>query len=116
MDYHEMIRRIRKLDFIRNEQTADAAVKAILGVLASRLNEDGAQNMTGKFAEFLIQNKPREHQARSGAVSVAENMAEIRAQFKLSIHQANVLFRNVLYFTKEASGEAALVGALTPRQ
>lgn len=107
MDYHEMTRRVRRLDFIRNEQTADAAVKAVLGILASRLNEEHARKITGK-AEFLLQDRASDDQKRIQTITVAEHISQVRSQFKLTIHQARILVRNVLYFAKEASGETAL--------
>jgi uncharacterized protein (DUF2267 family) len=109
MDYKEMIGRVRRLDFIKNEQKADAAVKAILGILAGRLNEEHARKITEKFGGRIIPNRAGNGQKRSETISFSEYIAEIRSQFNISVHQARVLVRNVLYFANEASGDGMLV-------
>jgi uncharacterized protein (DUF2267 family) len=105
MDYHEMIRRVRKLDFIRNDETADAAVKAVLGILACALTEEQARKLSEKFPEQLALNRSGSGDRSMQPVSVKEYTAGICAEYKISVHQARTLVRNVLYFTKIASGD-----------
>src|SRR5436309_1356740 len=62
MDYQQFIQETRKLDFIPDEETADAAVKAALGVLASRLDEEHARKFTAKLPEPLTYERLRGHQ------------------------------------------------------
>ncbi len=109
MDYDEMIRRIRRLEFIRNEEKANVAAKGILAVLAGSLDEQSAGKITGKFGELLMMNRPGVDQKRMENISMAEYLRQIGVQYKISSHQARMLVRNVLYFAKEASGESALV-------
>jgi uncharacterized protein (DUF2267 family) len=104
MHYDEIIRRVRRLDFIRNDQRANAAVKAVLGILAGSLSDEQARKLAEKFPEHLGLNSFGSDGGRMQAISVAEYTANICAQFKISVHQARMLVRNVLYFTKEASG------------
>ncbi len=108
MDYQEMIRRVRKLDFIRDEQTADAAVKKLYGILAGRVNGEQVRTGAGKFPEPFVLENGNGDQKRTVSVSVAEHLAQSRAQFDISIYQARTLLRNVLYYTKEVSGAAVL--------
>lgn len=105
MNYDEMIRRVRKLDFIRNDQTADAAVKAVLGILVSRLSDEQARKLAEKFPEHLALNRFGSDDRSMQPISVTEYTAGISAQYKISVHQARTLVRNVLYFTKVASGD-----------
>ena len=105
MNYDEIIKRVRKLDFIRNDQRADAAVKAVLGILASRLNDEQAHKLAEKFPEQLAQNRFGSDDRGMQPISVTEYTAGISAQYKISVHQARTLVRNVLYFTKLASGD-----------
>jgi uncharacterized protein (DUF2267 family) len=104
MNYDELIRRVRMLDFIRNDQRAQAAVKAVLGILAGSLRDEQARKLAGKFPEHLALNSFGTDGRQIGAITVADHTASICAQFKISVHQARILVRNVLYFTKEVSG------------
>ncbi len=104
MEYDEIIRRVRRLDFIRNDQRANAAVKAVLGILAGSLSDEQARKLAGKFPDHLALDSIGGDGKRMDTISVAEYTAGICAQFKISLHQARMLLRNVLYFTKEASG------------
>ncbi len=109
MDYTEIIRRVRRLDFIRNDQTANAAVKAVLGSLAGRLSEEQARMLAGRFHGQLALDRFEGGNSKIEELSVADYTAAICAQFKISVYQARTLVRNVLYFTKEVSGASALL-------
>lgn len=110
MDYQELTRRVRRLDFIRDQQTADAAVKEILCILASRLPEEHAQKFTARFgSQVFVVGKEGSDLKKAENVSVADIIVRLRSQYKLSVHQARILVRNVLYYAKEASGANALV-------
>lgn len=110
MDYQELTRRVRRLDFIRNQQTADAAVKEILTIFASRLSEEHAQKFTARFGDqVLVVGREGSDLKKVENVTVADIIARLRSQYKLSVHQARILVRNVLYYAKEASGANALV-------
>lgn len=109
MDYQEIIRRVKELDFIGDEETADAAVKAVLGILASRLDEVQARRLTESLPEPLTLERLRGHQKRIEEISVAQYIAEIGTQFKISTDQANTLINTVLHIAKEATGDGVLV-------
>lgn len=49
MEYRDLVKAVKELHFIKDEAMAKATVKAVLGVLASRLEEEVAQ----EFAESL---------------------------------------------------------------
>lgn len=104
MNYGDMIKMVRRLDFIRNDQRANAAVKAVLGNLAGCLDQEQARNLADKFPEHLDLDAVRSDGKGTAALSVAAYTAGIGLQFKISHHQARALVRNVLYFTKETSG------------
>jgi hypothetical protein len=103
MEYNEMIRRVRRLDFIRNDQTANTAVKDVLGILAGSLNDEQARKLAGKFPEDVVLGSFGSVDKKT-TISVNEYTAGICSQLKISVHQARMLLRNVLYFTKETSG------------
>lgn len=109
MNYSEIIRRVRRLDFIRNDETAAAAVKAVLGTLAGRLNDEHARKLAEKFPEHLAHDGFGDERRTLEPLSVKDYTTNVCAQFKLSQHQARTLMRTVLYFTKEASGDTVIL-------
>ncbi len=104
MDYSEITRRVRMLDFIRNDQTADAAVKTVLDSLVHRLNDEQAHTLADKFPGQLALESFGCEDKKMETLSIADYIAGISTQFKISVYQARTLVRNVLYFTKEAFG------------
>jgi uncharacterized protein (DUF2267 family) len=109
MDYDEIIRRVRRLDFIKNDETANAAVKAVHGILVSRLSEEQTRQFAEKFPEHLSLETLEGDPKRMETISVTEYTARICAQFKISVYQARTLMRTVLYFTKEAAGDNVML-------
>ncbi len=109
MEYTEILKRISKLDFINDVLTADAAVKAVLGILASRLEEDKARKFTEKLPEPLTLQKLRSHDRRIEPISVDYYISSISVQFKITNDQARTLVQNVLHIAKEATGDGVLV-------
>lgn len=109
MEYQIFLQEVQKMDFIQDRETADAAVKASLGILASRLPEDEARRMTDKLPEPLSYDRLRGFQRRYMAmVSFDEYIREISAQFHLSYDQAHSLVNHVLHIAKDAMGESTL--------
>ena len=104
MDYSEMTKRVRKLDFIGNDQAANAAVKTVLDGLACRLNDEQAHTLADKFPGHLALERCESENKKIETLPVADYIAGISTQFKISVYQARTLVRNVLYFTKEAFG------------
>ncbi len=48
MDYRGFIEDIKALNFIMDEETADAAIKAVLGIMSSSVMEDIARNLVNE--------------------------------------------------------------------
>lgn len=108
MEYSRFLDEVGKLHFIRTGERADAAVKAVLGVLASSMGEAEARRFTGRLPEPLTYEKLRGHQARPVDITIEEYFAEIAAQFKISPEEAKTLIDSVFRLTKEAVGEDLL--------
>ena len=104
MDFYGITKRVRKLEFIGNDQRADTAVKAVLGILASRMSDEHASKLATKFPEHIAAERFGSYHNKMEAISVTQYTAGISSEFKISVHQARTLMRNVLYFTKEAAG------------
>ena len=109
MDYKEMIKEIRDLDFSINEQTADSAVKAVLGIIVSSLEEDQARKLTEKLPKTLTLDKLLYHEMRIAPLSVGDYVSSISALFRFSQDQARTIVKKVLHTLKEATGDGVLV-------
>ncbi|MHB9028506.1 MAG: DUF2267 domain-containing protein [Candidatus Latescibacterota bacterium] len=105
MDYNNFVQNVQNLDFIDSRETADAAVKAVLGVLASRMTEEQARMLTQKLPYPLNLEKLRGHQKHVLGISPDQYIGVIRTQFNLSEDQTRVLIDTVLRSTKETLGE-----------
>ena len=104
MEYEIFVEEVNRLDFVNDRATADAAVKAVLGILASRLSEPKAQRLTEKLPGPLEYDRLRGLQARPLELSVDEYVQNIARQFHLNEAQAARLIIQVLHFTKDAIG------------
>lgn len=101
MEYKALVKSVSRLDFIETEEVADAAVKAALGIMVSRLNEDEARRLTSYLPEPLTFEKLRSHQARDLKINREEYVSEIATQFKIREDEARTLIKTVLQTTKE---------------
>ncbi len=91
MDYDKLLEAVKELDFIPDPETADAAVKAVLGILASAMNEDLEREFTESLPELLTYDRLRGHQARPLEIDVERYIDGLAAQFCLPEEQARQL-------------------------
>lgn len=101
MDYGKTIKAIRMFNFIDDERTADAAIKAVLGILTSRLREKPAHHFTAQLPEALSFERIRGRQSRARNIEFDDYVAEIAQQFGLSNSQARMLINEILYNAKQ---------------
>lgn len=104
MEYEDFIRAVSELDFIQDEEEADSAVKAALGILTGRLDEEEARKLTEDLPNPLTYEKLRGHQLNIKDISAEEYISEIADQFSLDEDQAQELVSTVLQVAKEAIG------------
>lgn len=104
MDYDEFVQSVSSLDFMQDTDTADAAIKAILGILASSMDDKEARDFTSRLPEPLTLERLRGHQVRPTRISVEEFVSEIQEQFKLTNGQARLLINKVLEGTEQITG------------
>lgn len=105
MQYQTLLDQVKNLSFIENDEHADAAIKATLGILASKLDERHAQELAQPLPEPLTVEKLRSHQVRKLPLSADEYIAEIAAQFHIDRHQAESLVTKVIALTKDMLGD-----------
>ncbi len=108
MEYRELVNAVRELEFIKDEGTAEAAVKAVLGVLASRLEEDVAREFTESLPAPLDYETLRGQQVNVTDVSVQQYRGTIASQFNLPPDNAWQLVRTVLHIVKDGLAEEVI--------
>lgn len=105
MEYEDFIDDVVDLDFIEDPDVADSAVKAVLGILTSTLDEPQARKLTESLPDPLSYDRLRGHQANPLSLSMDEYCEEVSAQLNLNPEQARELIDTVFHTTKEAVGE-----------
>lgn len=108
MDYRTFLDAIKRLQFIRTEEAADAAIKAVLGILASSMNQEQAEKFISRLPEPLAIEPLRSPQAPQLDITIEEFFDEIGAEFKLNPEQAKKLVDTVFRLTKDAVGEETI--------
>lgn len=108
MEYEQFVEEVKKLDFVENEEMADAAIKGVIGRLASRLQEPEAHKFSEELPEPLSYEKLRGMQAYPTNISAEQYVEDVRQQFRISHENAEILVKTILHLTKEAIGEDTL--------
>ncbi len=109
MRYEIMLNRVRReLEFVPGREMADAALKAIWGIIVSSLDEPLAQRVTHELPEPLTLERLRGHQQRPVAPSCEELIAEIRTQFSLTHEQADELVKTCIKTGEQMLGDQIL--------
>jgi len=105
MKYDEMTKQVMQLDFIQDRDTADAALKAVWGVIASAVDEDTAREFTCELPDPLTQDKLRSRQARPTDTPPLDLVELIGNQFHLSSEQSRELIQWVIETGEQAMPE-----------
>lgn len=92
------------MDFIGDKDYADAAIKAVLGILASSMEETEAQKFAEKLPEQLDLKKLRGHQEQRKSISPETYVNEVANQFYLTRDQARPLINKVLEYAEKVTG------------
>ncbi len=103
------------LSFIADEETADAAIKAVIGMLASRLEEPAALRLAASLPDPLSLEKLRGKQIHVTDLSIEQYYDGLSRQFDITAEQAQVLAVTILRLVKEAldaDGISAMAGSL----
>lgn len=106
MEYNQLIQSVKKFNFIGNdEQQADAAVKATMGIIASRMKEEDAREFENSLPEPLSLEKLRSHQDNQNQESPQEHFQVIATQFNINEEEAQRMVKDVLHTAKEGLSE-----------
>jgi uncharacterized protein (DUF2267 family) len=91
---------LRKLDFVDRRGLADALLKAVLGILASRLSAPAAKKLTRILPEPLNYAKLRDSQDRRDRGSAEQCFQQVSRQFNLNRDEAEAAVKTVLKAAK----------------
>lgn len=106
MEYNQLIQTAKKFNFIgENEQQADAAVKATMGIIASRMSEENAKDFANSLPEPLTLEKLRSHQENENELSPNEHFKVIATQFNINEEEAQRMVKDVLHTATEDLSE-----------
>ncbi len=108
MQYDDMTKQVMKLDFIQDRDTADAALKAVWGVIASAVDENTAREFTRGLPDPLTEEKLRSHQARPTDTPALDLVDLIGNQFHLSSEQSRELIQWVIETGEQAMPEESV--------
>ena len=108
MEYRKLVDTVRDLEFIKDKAMAEAAVKAVLGVLVSRLEEEVAREFAETLPEPLDFNTLRGRQVNVTDVSVQQYRDTIAEQFNLELDDAWQLVRTILHIVKEGLSDEVI--------
>lgn len=101
MEYNELMQSVKKFNFIQNEDQADAAVKATMGIVASSMSEEDAKEFVNYLPEPLTLDRLRNHQVYQNKVSPKDHIQIVATQFNIDEGEAQKLVENVLSSTKQ---------------
>lgn len=108
MDYQKFLESVKRLQFIKTEEKADAAIKAVLSILASSMNQEQAEKFFSRLPEPLTTPALRSRGARPLDISIEEFFDEIGSEFNLNPDQSKKLVDAVFRLAKDAVGEETI--------
>lgn len=101
MEYGSFVRNVKNLDFISDDEQADAAVKAVFGVMASNMSEEDAERLGQELPGPLEKEKLRSHQEYDMKLGKENFKGVIANQFNIEEDQADTLITQVLHTAKD---------------
>jgi uncharacterized protein (DUF2267 family) len=101
MEYRDLVSAVKEHQFIKDKATAEAAVKAVLGVLVSRLEEEVAREFAETLPKPLDFDTLRGRQVNVTEVSVQQYRDTIAEQFHLELDEAWQLVRTVMHIVRD---------------
>jgi uncharacterized protein (DUF2267 family) len=105
MDYQDFIDEVEELDFIPERETAEAAVKAVLGIIFMHIDEGLARKLSDLLHEPVALEKLGSHRTKAVPVSFDQFISEISALFRIDKDQSRQIIEAVLYIAKTVLGD-----------
>lgn len=103
---------VQAIDFVEDEDMAEEAVKAVLGILSSKISEQEAREFTADLPEYLNYDILRGHQVNPAPATPADTIEIVADKFDLEKEEARYLMLEIIGVTKEQnSGEISDIAA-----
>ncbi len=102
--YEDFLDVVEQLDFIDGTDMADAAIKTVLGIMVSRIDEEGARKLTSVLPGPLTFDRLRGHQVRELELTVNEYIDTVSAELDITREQSRQLIETVFRLVKEHIG------------
>lgn len=107
MRYDDLLEGAMRTKTITNRKTADGVVKAVLGILLSRMPEEDAREFAMHLPEPLSFEKLRGHAMPSG-LTIEQYTREVAMQFGMSHEESRRVITSVLHEVKTGLDAGAL--------
>ncbi|MBD3243937.1 MAG: DUF2267 domain-containing protein [Chitinivibrionales bacterium] len=107
MRYEDLLEGAMKTKTITDPETADSVVKAVFGILLSRMPEEDARELAMSLPAPLSFEKLRGHAMPSG-LTIEQYTREIALQFGMSHEEARRVITSVLHEAKAGIDPGAL--------
>lgn len=109
MEYKDLLQRVSRIDFIGDETRADSAIKAVLGMLTSRMPEKAARSFTAALPPELSFERLHRHQTSVTQLSLSQYYTELTMALKLRESEVPILVRTILRLLKQQLPEEAIL-------
>jgi len=104
MDYQEFLDDIKALDFIKDDRTADAAIRAVLGSMTGSIRKEDAAFITGALPGPLQLSTLKGGQKKRSPISFDQCISKIAQEFDMNESRARILTDTILRSTRAALG------------
>ncbi len=100
MDYQILLQKVSALNFVSDENHADAMIKSVLGQFASRMSQEHATRFTSDLPGPLNYEKLRGHQEFVTSISLDQFVTNVSEQFDLRNDQVQTLLKTIFHTIK----------------
>ena len=83
MTYEDLLQQARRSELFQDQETMESAIKAALGIFASRLDEEPARRFTSVLPKPLTYDVLRGGQANVTNISAGQYVNKVAEQFHL---------------------------------
>ncbi len=108
MDYSEFLAKVKGLEFIDDEETADQVVKSVLSIFAGQMAELEARRLTEELPKQLSYDKLRDAYRETPDINAEDYVRELGDQFNLRDAESRRVIKAVFEATKESLGKETL--------
>lgn len=93
--YEQFVDTAWNMGFFDDIEEAESAVKMVLGIAASRLQEKPARALTDELPDPLTYEKLRSHQATPTEISAAQYVEDVAREFGVSDQDAREIIQTI---------------------